>query len=190
MHSFAILIATCLLSAPLFAQEVEFNIPTEIDIVQGQLSVVFNDHVDESEALKIVQQLGYDILDSRFSPLVLNGELIEPVTQMVMEALTAQEEVIEARQYTTPTIVHTTPTETQNEAHPKPMITVSFQAGTTPDRAKKILKKYLKLASMDIHSIPNEIIVAVGAQDEEAFERLQRHKNVKWVSYIGATGDL
>jgi|GEM_PF-6035461 len=169
------------------AQEVEFNIPTEIDIVQGQLSIVFKEDVSESKARQYLEQLPYAILDVNFSPVVVTGELGKPLEEKVIQKMREDKRILSVEQQTTPGPILDTNVSVE-PGPPKLMLFVTYPAGTSPAQAKKWLRKHVKrLESIRIESLPSEIIVDVGDQDEEAFDLLQSNKIVKWVSYVGAS---
>ena len=184
MRFSVLLILFFILCTPILAQEVEFHIPTEIDIIQGQLSVVFNEDVSEDEALAIIKRLNYNVLEINFSPVIITGEVEKAVEDKILRKLHADKRTLEVKQYTSPVISHD-PVETAT----KQMIAVTFQTGQTSTQAKKWLKKRVHLLSVNSQTLPNEMIISVGNQDEEAFEVLQDHKKIKWVSYVGTSED-
>ena len=189
MRRLTLLVTACLLSVSLHAQQVEFNIPAEINIVEGRLSVVFKDHVAEEEALQLITQLNYKVLEVSFSPVVINGELKNPVTEEVLGNIRTDKRVLDVTFYTTPTTHLLNTVEETEPSTPSTMISVTFHTGISPSQAKQQLQKYVKLVSSTVHTLPNEIIVDVGSDDDVAFELLQERKQVKWVSYVGAPGD-
>ena len=186
MHTIVSLLLILFLCFSAQAQEVEFNIPTEIDIIQGQLSIVFKEDVSEPKARRYLEQLPYNILDVNFSPVVIIGELGKPLEERTLQKMRKDERILNVEQQTTSGPILSTDVSIE-PGPPKSMLFVTYPAGTSPSQAKKWLRKHVKrLRSMRIESLPNEIIVDVGNQDEEAFELLQSNKLVKWVSYVGA----
>ncbi len=186
MRTIASLVVILFLCFPAYAQEVEFNIPTEIDIVQGQLSIVFKEDVSESQARQYLEQLPYDILDVNFFPVLITGELEKPLDEKVIQKMREDKRILTVEQQTTPGPILDTNVSTET-GPPRLILHTSYPAGTSSAQAKKALKKHVRrLESIRIESLPNEIIVDVGDQDEEAFDLLQSNKIVKWVSYVGA----
>ena len=188
MRSFIYLFLCLLLSIPAFAQEVEFEIPAEIDIVQGQLSVVFQEDVGEKKAIEIIRTFQYEVLETNFSPIVITGQINSKLSDSVLENMKADKLIEEAVQFTTPGPLLST-NEGDEIRDSVEMISVTFAFETTRAQARKALDKYVTLLSVQTHQLPNEIIISVGGQDEEAFEQLQNHKDIRWVSYVGAVID-
>lgn len=188
MHTFAFLIVTFFLSSSLLAQEVKFDVPTQIDIIQGQLSVVFKENVNQEKALQIINQLGYDTLAVNFSPVEVSGQLKKPITEEVLQKIKANNKIIDVIQYLKPGPILSTKDNTSNHSSTEVTVKATFQAGTPHNKAQKLLRRYIKPLSMHAHSLPNELIIEVGTQDEEAFELLQGNKHIEWVSYIGTVG--
>ena len=190
MRTFAILIATCFFHVSLFAQEVEFNIPTGIDIIQGQLSVVFKDNVDQEKALQIIEEFGYDTLSVHFSPVVVDAQIEKPISKKILQQIKANTEIWEINQQLIPRTIPGDLDQTPNDLPTEARINVTFKEGTPHKKVLKLLKKYVTLLSFNVNSLPNEMIIDVGEQDEKAFELLQENKHIKRVSYIGASEEF
>lgn len=188
MHSSICVLLCLLLCIPAAAQEVEFEIPSEIDIVQGQLSVVFQENVGEKEAIEIINKLQYEVLESNFSPVVISGQIESTLSDSELQKLHTDKLVLEAVQFTTPGPILST-NENADTREAAYMISVTFAPETTVAQAKKALEKHITLITIQTQKLPNEVIIAVGGQDEKAFQQLQNHKDVKWVSYVGTAID-
>lgn len=185
MRFITFLFVICCLSISLHAQEVEFHIPDEIEILQGQLSVVFNEDVKEVEALSIIAGYDYEVLKTNFTPVIVSGNVEAALDADLIHKITADESILTAHQFTMPGTILTTRTE--DDPTPEHRISVTFAAGITKKQAEEALKKYIQLTSMDIQSLPNEVIISVGNEDQKAFDSLQENEHIRWVSYVGTS---
>lgn len=188
MRPIPILFALLFLNNVLYAQEVEFHIPDEIEIIQGQLSVVFNEDVKEAEAVYIIEGYEYEVLKTNFTPVIISGHLESPLDEELIARMIAHEHIQTAEQFVIPAPVLTTRNEAVHSAT-EHSIAITFASGVTQNEAKKLLKNFAQPASMTVQSLPNEVVISVGNQDEKAFDLLQENKHVRWVSYVGASGD-
>ena len=184
-----VLILWILISNSLFAQEVEFDIPEEIDIIPGQLSVVFQEGVEKEHAIQVIEQYKYEVLNINFSPIVVSGELKSPLNSERIQKMEAHKSIISVEQLAAGNPSLNLEEETTTEHSLTSTISITFVPGLKQKQVKKLVNKYTQLVTMRIQTLPNEIVIHVGEREEEAFNRLQKNKRVRWVSYIGAPGD-
>ena len=174
------------LAGPSLAQEVEFIMPTTIEIIPGQLSVVFEEGIAEQEAKDIITTLGYEILESTFLPLLLTTTLDEPIPDDVRQALEAEEGITATQFYATQAPIFSAKSETTTRSTPEYRLTVTFEETITQKEAETMLSRHVLLKNLSVEALPDEIIINVGDQDEEAITSLEQRKEVRWVTYIGS----
>ena len=181
-------IQSCLLAVlalPVFAQEVEFEIPSEIDIVQGRLSVVFEHGVGEEEALQLIRSAGYEIIDVQFSPLVVSGTLTEQISAETIQLIESEATVYSTTIEGSPGAYLAPSQDSENLPRPIYVLITTFTEDISEVEAGEILSNYVAMRNVKIDSIPNEVIIEVGDRDEEAIAQLQGLKQIQWVTYIG-----
>ena len=174
---------------PGLAQEVDFEVPTEINIVQGRLSVAFNDNVHEETARLLVTGLGYDIIESSFGPLYVWATLKSRLTPDQVRRFEADDRVESLSQTPIPEPVLTINDETFEKNHPDFSLAITFKSNVSQDEAANLLKDITGARISRTEKQPNEIVIDVGDQDAEAFSMLEGLDNVKWVTYIGMSGE-
>lgn len=160
----------------------EFEIPTNISIVPGQLSVVFNEDVTEERARTLMKSMHYEILEVKFYPLQMIGGVAEQVSDRILDRLKREEEITDVEYYSTHDVFST---ENPGSESSRYQIAATFTDGTTESQARKVLKKHLTLDYVKTTALPKEIVIQVGGSDEEAFSLLEHHKAVRWVTYVG-----
>ncbi len=164
------------------AQEVDFEVPSEINIIQGRLSVAFNDNISSEKANEMLVSMGYNALQSTFKFRIAKSTSSSAMKHETLEKLRAHPLVFSAEQsqFTEPVF-----STNQDQEEPQFHITVQFLSHVTEAEAKKVLKKNSNLSFSFIPKPSNEIIIDVGHQDEEAYLALQERDEVKWVTYVG-----
>ncbi len=176
----------CLFFVPIksMGQEVDFEVPTEINIIQGRLSVVFVDGIAEEAANELIAALGYSTLQSSFYNLNANARSEKPLTTDELSYLREHPDIVEANQvYLDNNIQSTDPG--QNSAFQRYNITLAFESNTTQKEATQILKRLATHTFTFAQKPSNEIVIEVGDQDETAITILQGRDEVKWVTYVG-----
>ena len=174
---------------PCLAQEVEFEIPSEISIVPGQLSVVFNEEVTEEKARALIESMQYEILELTFSRLQIIGHTDSAVSDQILNRLNNEKGIDSVVRYTGAEALQGGNITIQ-DGPTAFMIAATFQDGVKQSRAKRILKKHVRLNAARTVAAQKEIIIQVGDNDEEAFDILQTQKGVRWVTYVGKSGDF
>ena len=172
--------------SPCLGQEVEFEIPEEISIVPGRLSVVFNEDVTEERARGLIASMQYEILEVKFLPLQIIGETESEISDRKLNRMNKEKGVETVVRYSDRVVFQ----EGDPEGSPGYRIAATFHDGITESKARKILKKHLRLISAKTIALPKEIVIDVGDNDEEAFDRLQNNKDVRWVTYVGSSEDI
>ena len=186
MKSFCLLLATCLIVQATWGQEVDFEIPTEINIIQGRLSVAFRDGVKEQAAEALIQSLGYSVLQSIFESRRALSTTGTRLTEEEKSSLENDPHVVNIQQDTLPEHIRST---TAQHKQPQFSITVFFQSHISEKEAREILHEITAIPFTYPPKRPNELVVEVGDQDETAFVILQGRDEVKWVTYVGVAGN-
>ena len=169
-----------------FAQEVEFHIPDQINIVQGQLSVTFKDHVSLEDAKSLIQNFGYPITKESFPRLHVSATSQRLLGEDELRTLKQEHGVDDLIHRPAPDNIRTINGEPTDQA-PKYILTLSFPGTTSKEQVQQLLKDLLiKITKMD--KLPSEMVIDVGDQDAEAMSRLSGHAYIKWVTYMGVAG--
>ncbi len=168
------------------AQNVDFELPTEINVVQGRLSVAFNDGVREQEAQALIESLGYSVLQTNFKPLLASASTDKPLSEDQLNVLRSNPLVLgvdesDFRALDNRQIKSTIP-ELKGPGY---QTSVTFQPYISENEALRILDETTNTAFDLIARPANEIIIDVGEEDEAAFAQLDGHEKVKWVTYVG-----
>lgn len=165
------------------AQEVDFDVPTEINIIDGRLSVTFQDHVSEPEAQALVMGMGLGILQSNFKELHANSLTDRRFTEQERSQLEKNPRVEEVKDRALPTRIRSTDNADQL---PRYSLAVNFTPNTSQEQALEILQAATPFTFSFIPKPANEIVVEVdGGQEENAVTMLQDQDEVKWVTYVG-----
>ncbi len=171
------------------AQNVDFELPTEINVVQGRLSVAFNDGVNEQEAQALIESLGYSVLQTNFKPLLASAFTDKPLPEKQLSALRSNpliQEIYESDlQAVQDNQVRSTLSERRKSRY---QTSVRFQPYISGAEALRILSESTNTAFNLVARPANEIIIDVGDEDEIAFTQLDGHVKVKWVTYVGVAG--
>ena len=174
---------------PCLAQEVEFEIPSEISIVPGQLSVVFSEEVTEERARALIESMQYEILELTFSPLQIIGHTESAISDQTLNRLNNEKGIDTVVRYSEAEMLQRRDL-TNQDRETAFMIAATFQDGITQSNAKKILKKHVRLRTARTIAMQKEIIIQVGENDEAAFDLLQAQEGVRWVTYVGKSEDF
>ncbi len=169
------------------AQEVEFNIPTEINIVQGQLSVTFKDHVNPDDAKTLIQNLGYAITQESFPQLLVSATSTREIQEEEIRLLRQEHDLVNLSQRPAPENIRSIKRKPVEQA-PKYFLTFTFPSNTSKDLAHKVLNE-LSITITRIEKKPNELVIDVGDQDAEAMSQLNGHEYIKYVTYMGEAGE-
>lgn len=180
----------CLFSTPIksVAQEVDFEVPTEINIIQGRLSVAFAEGVGEETAKKLITSLGYSTLQSAFYNLNASARSEKPLTNEELDYLRGHANIVEANQVFLDNQIYSTD-PVQDSAFQRYNISLTFKSNTTQKEATQILKRLPTHSFTFAQKPSNEIVIEVGDQDETAITVLQGRDEVKWVTYVGVAGN-
>ncbi len=170
-----------------FAQEVEFIIPTEIDIIPGRLSVTFEAGTTEDTARRLIDSLGYRIHNVTFQPLTITGTSVNYISDSALQRLESRPEVLSTRMAALP-VDRERAVNPDDIVSPQYRLAVTFAAGITQRQAREIVSEEVRLHTLDINARPNEIVIDVGEQDEEAVGVLEVQKIVRRVTYVAAPG--
>lgn len=171
---------------PAYAQEVEFNIPSEISIVQGQLSVTFKDHVKPEDARKLIQRFGYAITRESFPQLQVSAHTPREITEEEIRLLRQELGLENLNQRPAPEKISSSNGISLEQA-PKYFLTFTFPSTTSQNMVRKLLRD-LPLTITKMSKLPNELVIDVGDQDAEAMSQLNGHESIKWVTYMGVAG--
>ena len=177
-----------LLPASSSAQEVEFDIPSEIDIVQGQLSITFQDAVTEETARRLVTGLGYEVIDAIFEPRLVWANLQNRLSNRQIRQLTSDSRVIDIAQTAIPQPVQTTTHDEHQANNPQYSLVLTLTPTVSRKEAMELLASTVDAVFSRMEKRPNELIIEVGDQDAEAFATLEDRDEVKWVTYVGVAG--
>ncbi len=165
-----------------YAQEVDFEIPTEINIIQGRLAVAFTDQITEDEANKMISDMGYNVLQTNFASRTAYALSEKQLTEEETNKIEKDSRVVSIAQSELPRDIKSTKA---SETKLRYRIEVSFLNSVTETEARNILSDQ-KTAAFHIKKKPaNELVIEVGDQDEAAFAALQERQEVKWVTYVG-----
>lgn len=168
------------------AQEVEFNIPTEINIVQGRLSVTFKDHVNSDDAKTLIQNLGYAITQESFPQLLVSATSTREIREEEIRYLREEYGLVNLSRSPAPENTRSINRKPAAQA-PRYILTFTFPSTTSKDLAHKILKD-LPITITRMDKRPNEMVINVGDQDAEAMSQLNGHEYIKYVTYLGEAG--
>lgn len=188
MKCLIVFFACLSMTPPLVAQNVDFEIPTEINIIEGRLSVAFKDGIHEAEARSLMASLGYDVLQVHFKPLIAVSSTPSALDEEVVGRLRAADGVLNVHAGKLPESAVSTgvppwPSDTNGYK-----TWVEFQSHLSAASAVAILKAHTHAPFAFITKPANEIVIDVGDEDEAAFSRLDGHEKVKWVTYVGVAG--
>ncbi len=186
MKSLSLVLAICLFSSTGMAQEVDFEVPSEINIIQGRLSVTFKDNIKEQTADELIESLGYSIFQSTFESRLAMSTSEKALTQAEENALENDPRVLGIQQEPLPASVQSTNAQ---RSLPRFNITVSFQSHTSETEAKELLNRVTAIPFTFPQKRPNELVIDVGNEDEAAFAQLDGREEVKWVTYVGVAGN-
>jgi hypothetical protein len=178
-----------LLPASGSAQEVEFDIPTEIDIVQGRLSVTFQDGISEETARLLVTGLGYGIIETAFEPRLVWTTLQSRLSARQMRQLRNDPRVIDVQQTAIPQPVETIADDEREQPNPQFSLAITFIPTVSQEEAAELLDTSIGATLSRSEKRPNELVIEVGDQDAEAFTALEGLDEVKWVTYVGVAGE-
>ena len=185
MKSYSLFLALFFYAATSNAQSVDLDIPTEINIIQGRLAVTFYDEVKEEAAHALITSFNYDVLKSTFEPRTIFTSSKEMLSQSVINKLEQDERIIEVTQTALPSDIQAT-NGTYDNSQIK--IAISFKSHISKKEAENVVVNELALPFSYTIKLPNEIVIEVGDQDEEAVALLQDRDEVRWVTYIGVPG--
>ena len=164
------------------AQDVDFEVPSEINIIQGRLSVAFKDNITSEKASAMVESMGYSTLQSTFKFRIAKSTSPSAMEDATLKKLRAHPMVFSVNQsQLTEPIFSTRP----DQEKPRFQITVQFLSHVSEKEAKNVLKKNSDLSFSFLPKPSNEIVIDVGHEDEEAYLALQERDEVKWVTYVG-----
>lgn len=178
---------TLFIAAPSRAQEVDFDMPAEINIIQGRLSVAFHEGVGAMDAEVLMKSLGYPVLQSHFYDWTARAHGNKLLNEDQVRDIKANPGVLNVSQSSLGS-VHTT-TSPNDPAFPGYLVMVTFASHITRKAALDILKPFDGFSFQPLATPPNEMIIEVGDQDEVAMPVLQNQEQVKWVTYVGIGSD-
>ena len=170
------------------AQEVKFDMPTEINIIQGRLSVAFNDNVHEETARLLVTGMGYDIIDTVFEPRYIWANVRNRLSSNRIRQIEANPKVLSISQTALPQPVLSINDEAVERTRPRFSLAITFASTVSQEEAAAFLKESLNTTIAKSEKRPNELVIDVGDQDAEAFSMLEGRDEVKWVTYVGVPG--
>jgi hypothetical protein len=181
-------LAAVLLFLPgrLVAQQAEFSVPEEIEIVSGRLAVTFVDGVAEAEAVRWLREEGYEPEVVHFQPVSALVVSSEPFAEEVLTALRARAGVVEVTTWPDPL-----DRLSDVSSGPAPFyLRIRFDPATSEDAIRALVEEVTGLAPAEIHRIPNDIEIRVPEGEEAlALEALQGHPWVRYVTYVAVPGD-
>lgn len=190
MKRLLIILFTLTGSGHVLAQNVDFEIPTEINIIEGRLAVAFKDGIREADARALVESLGYDALQVNFKPLSAVAGTPTAMSEEVLSRLKATDGVLDVHEGQRPENTEsltTSPLPPDIEMQ-RYKTWVKFQSHLSQSEAEAILGAFTDVPFSFITKPANEIVIGVGDDDEAAFARLDGHEIVKWVTYVGVAG--
>ncbi len=177
---------TLFFAAPSQAQEVDFDMPSEINIIQGRLSVVFNEGIGAADAEVLMESLGYSILQKHFYDWNSWSHAEKMLTEEQVHDIKTKPGVVKVSQMS---LESKNTLRNEDQVFPGYLITVTFASHTTRKAAQEILAPYDEFGFKSNASPPNEVIIEVGDKDEVAMAVLQNQEQVKWVTYVGIGSD-
>ncbi len=177
------LFALLFIAMPAGAQEVDFDVPTEINIIQGRLSVVFNEGFGAADAEVLMKSLGYPILQKHFYDWTSRAHADQMLTEEEVREIKAQAGVVSVSQ-TSLGNVHST-NASDDAGSLGYLVMVTFASHITRQTAEDILRPFSAFDFTAVASPPNEVIIEVGDKDEVAMAVLQNQEQVRWVTYVG-----
>lgn len=170
-------------AVPSQAQEVDFDMPAEINIIQGRLSVVFNEGVGAMDAEALMQSLGYPILQTHFYDWTSRAHAEKMLDEDQIRKIEDTPGVLNVSQMSLGNVQNTTTPD--EPAFPGYLIDVTFASHITRTDAAEILKSLAGFTFNPVSTPPNELIIEVGDKDEVAMSVLQNQEQVRWVTYVG-----
>ena len=167
-------ILSVLLFAPLAAtgQTIDYEIPSEYDLVPGRLSVTFADSVPEEAARQLLAEAGdYEIVDAAFPPLRFVAQGADALLEAPCRALRSDS-----------LLMLTQP------APPSPVCTGQPIEGTTALTESALRDYLLETYALRLRSTtqrPGAVTLAVPEGTEHTvIERLEGQPGVKYVSFL------
>lgn len=158
---------------PAQAQTVSFEVPQEVRIAPGLLSVVFVDGVAESDAVDWLRGAGYETVRATFSEVVARVQSSEPFPEARVAALRDHVDVVWAE-----------PLRTQQGIW---QLRVRLAPTLSPDAAQALIRERIGLTPFEVVKIPNDVEIRVPEGEEElALEAIEASDRVSYVTYVAA----
>lgn len=178
-------LACCLLNNMLAAQTIEYELPTEYNLVPGRLSVTFADSVSEDQALTMLVERSYEVEASRFTPVMVLARLADSLSAD-QEAFLRDAKSVQSFEAFRP-IPDPLPDGVTSSPY---MLHVSFHSTTPEAEATSLLVQIDGLRIQSVRSLPKEmtVVVPVG-REEDAEAILAALPGVRYVSYLMADVD-
>ena len=196
-----------LLPVSSFAQTVEFNPPTEIEIVQGKLAVTFADATSEGEAEALLAQLGLEAAEVTFAPAYIWAASDDSLTSEEIATLEADSSVIAVAQQSTEAnrrrlreslegvsgedvataglSIHD-PNFTSSSI-PRHLISLTVDRALSEQDAEKVLAQIDGLVVQRMERRPSEVVIDVPEDEDEAIvAALEASPLVDYVAYLAA----
>lgn len=167
------------------AQVASFDIPDEIVIERGKLSVAFLDGVSETDAAQWLRDEGYEPDKISFNEVVVRVQSSEPFSAEGVRRLRDHVAVVDVESTTAPRF--------GSDGLGVPalfVLNVRLIAPTAQDEARKLIEDIIGLTPFEVVKRPNDIEVRVPEGEEElALEALQENPWVAYVTYVAVAGD-
>ena len=179
------------------AQTVEYEIPTKYDLVAGRLVVAFGPKVSEADARALVEQRGFEVVESYYNPVRVWAATDRPLTpdeRARLEAAPLVEAVevadMEAGLREAARVDSTVSAQRllRTEGFDRYQVTLTFSETATRAQARMTVERVPHLRIHMVSKTPNELVIAVKPGTEEAaVEALEASPLVRYVSYLNAT---
>lgn len=177
MPRLLMLAALLLLIAPAAAQTVEYELPTEIEVVPGRLSVTFADTVGEARARRLVRAAGYDVVESRFKAVEVSAYAARPLPADLRTALAGHEAVADVHE----SEVVCAPSGLNEVC--RVAVTLFLHYRLPDDVLADLLTPNVHLHA--VARVPRDLVVAVEqGREEEASTALGALPAVRYVAYL------
>ena len=195
------------LSAASLAQTVDFNPPTEIEIVQGKLAITFTEATSEAEARALLDGLGLEAPEIAFAPAYLWAASDDSLTAGEIATLEADSSVFSVAQQSreaelqrhrerldgvtgedvaTEGLSVDDPNFTASSI-PKHRISLEVDRTLSEERAEQILAEIDGLALQRLEKRPSELVIDVPEDEDEAIvAALEASPIVEYVAYLAA----
>ncbi len=180
-------LAVLLLSASTLshAQTIEFDPPSQIEVVPDQLAVTFKAGVAEATARTLVTDLGYEVVVAQFTPVVVQAAAAKSIPEARLQWLREQAGVQAVTAVPRPDDVQSTRPVATTPMH---VYSITLAPETTEAAARKLVEQLAEgVVVQQVTKRSNDLTIRIPAgEDELAITQLEARPEVDYVVYVAA----